>query len=262
MIDFLFSLHLWGLAIVLNVWLMGFGLVGLHLVRRWVMPWLRLRREDSYFGAVAAQSSMLLYSLVAALTAVAVWQRYAEVSDIVSNEASAIVTLWRDLAGYPPAQRDPMREVLRGYTEQIINEAWPLQRKGEIPQQGVEWMDRLQTQLFAFEPATESQKFIHTETLRAYNHLIQQRRQRLDSVHAGLPMVLWWVLLPGAMACIALCLLLQVNNTRFEALLIIGVAGFLAMVLFMIIALDRPLCGDMAIGPDSYQLIYDHHMKK
>jgi hypothetical protein len=30
----------------------------------------------------------------------------------------------------------------------------------------------------------------------------------------------------------------------------------------VIFALDRPLTGDMGIGPDSYQLIYDHHMKK
>jgi hypothetical protein len=34
------------------------------------------------------------------------------------------------------------------------------------------------------------------------------------------------------------------------------------MVLFMIIALDRPLRGDTGIGPEPYQLIYDHHMKR
>jgi len=34
------------------------------------------------------------------------------------------------------------------------------------------------------------------------------------------------------------------------------------MVLFLIIALDRPFRGDLGIGPDSYQLIYDHHMKR
>jgi len=34
------------------------------------------------------------------------------------------------------------------------------------------------------------------------------------------------------------------------------------MVLFVIFALDRPLCGDMAISADSYQLVYDHHMKQ
>jgi hypothetical protein len=40
------------------------------------------------------------------------------------------------------------------------------------------------------------------------------------------------------------------------------VTGFLAMVLFVIIALDRPFVGDMGITAESYQLIYDHHMKR
>ena len=129
-----------------------------------------------------------------------------------------------------------------------------------IPREGVDWMDRLQQHLYAFEPATESQKALHAETLEAFNELVQQRRQRLDSVQAGLPGVLWTLLLPGAMGCIALYLFFHVDNPRFQVLLLLGLAGFLAMVLFVIIALDRPFRGDMGITAESYQLIYDHHM--
>ena len=261
MIDFLFSLPLWLLAILLNAWLMGFGVIGLFIARKRLLPLLHLRYEDAYIGAVVVQSSMLLYGLVAALTAVAVWQRHSQVADIVSGEATTIANLWRDVGGYPQPRSDAMHEVLRGYTEQIIHEAWPQQRRGQIPSQGVEWMDRLQAQLFSFEPATEAQKIVHAQTLGDFNHLVQQRRQRLDAVQAGLPPVLWYVLLPGAMGCLALCWLFQVDNARFQAILLVGMAGFLAMVLFVIITLDRPLCGDMGITADSYQLIYDHHMK-
>ena len=38
MIDFLFFLPLWALAIVLNVWLIGFSLASLWALRRWVVP--------------------------------------------------------------------------------------------------------------------------------------------------------------------------------------------------------------------------------
>ena len=121
-------------------------------------------------------------------------------SDVVSAEATAIASLWRDLGGYPQPLRNESRDVLRGYSEQIVRDAWPQQRRGQIPNEGVEWMDRLQTLLYAYEPATESQKILHAESLRAFNQLVQQRRQRLDSVNAALPSVMWWVLLPGAMA--------------------------------------------------------------
>lgn len=262
LIELLLSLPLWLLALVLNAWLMGLALAGVWLMRRYVMPRLRLGYDDAYFAAALVQSAMLLYSLVTALTAVGVWQRYTDVSDVVSAEATAIASLWRDLGAYPQPLRDASRDVVRGYTEQVIREAWPLQRKGQIPREGVDWMDRLQEQLYAFEPATEGQKIAHAETLRAFKQLVQQRRQRLDAVQGGLPGVLWWVLLPGAMGCIVLCLFFHVDNARFQVLLLLGVAGFLAMVLFVIIALDRPFQGAMSIPPDSYQLIYDHHMKK
>ena len=41
-----------------------------------------------------------------------------------------------------------------------------------------------------------------------------------------------------------------------------GLAGFVAMVLFVIISLDRPMQGVMAIPADSYQLVYDQLMKR
>jgi hypothetical protein len=261
MMDFLFMLPLWLLALVLSVWLMGFGLVGLWFVRRHVVPRMRLRYDDAYFGAAVLQSTMLLYGLVAALTAVGVWQRYSEAADVVSSEATSIASLWRDVGGYPQAQRDAMRDILRGYTEQVINEAWPLQRQGKIPSEGVGWMDRLQEQLFAFEPVTESQKIIHAETLGGFNELVQHRRQRLDAVQSGLPPVLWYVLMPGAMVCIMLSFFFYVEDGPFAAVLVVGLAGSLAMLLFLIIALDRPLRGEGGISAESYQLIYDHHMK-
>jgi len=262
MIDFLFSLPLWLLGIILNLWLISFGLVGLVVARRRVLPELHLRYDDAYFGAAVVQSAMLLYGLVAALTAVGVWQRHSQAAETVSGEATAIASLWRDLGSYPQLQRDQMRDILRGYTEQVINEAWPQLRRGQIPREGVEWMDRLQAQLFTFEPVTEGQKILHAETVHAFNHLVQQRRQRLDAAQTRLPTVLWWVLLPGAMGCMSLCLFFHLESIRFHIILLVGLAMFLAMVLFVIFALDRPLTGDMGIGSDSYQLIYDHHMKK
>ena len=64
------------------------------------------------------------------------------------------------------------------------------------------------------------------------------------------------------MGCIIMCMFFHVENAHFQAVLLLGLAGFLAMVLFVIIALDRPFSGQNGITADSYQLVYDHHMKK
>lgn len=262
MIDFLSALPLWLLAVILNAWLIGFALAGFWFMQRRVFPRLRLHYEDAYFAAAVAQSGMVLYGLVAALTAVGVWQKYSEVSDVASAEATAIATVWRDFAGYPEPSRSATQDILRGYTEQIIREAWPQQRRGETPTGGVEWIDRLAATLLAFEPATEGEKILHSETLRAFNELLDQRRQRVDSVQTSLPVVFWWVLIPGAMGSMALFLFFHLASLRLHATLLIGLAAFQALVLLVIIALARPFSGEMGIGPDSYELVYNQLMKR
>ena len=51
LIEFLMSLPLWLLAVVLNAWLMGTAWLGVWAVRRWALPRLRITYEDAYFGA-------------------------------------------------------------------------------------------------------------------------------------------------------------------------------------------------------------------
>lgn len=262
MIDFLSALPLWLLAFVLNFILMGVGVAALIVARRWVIPWLRLRYEDAYVGAVVVQSVMVLYSLIAALTTVGVWQKHSEVSGIVSAEATGIASLWRDLAAYPPELRAAAEDKLRDYTHQVIHGAWPIQRQGKVPREGVELMNQFQALLHGYEPATEGRKIAHAETLRAFNIMVTARRQRVDSVQSGLPTVMWYVLLPGAIGCVLLSVLFKVDNAWFQGTLVVCLAGFLSMILFVIIALDRPFQGDMAVGPDSYQSVYDMLMKK
>jgi hypothetical protein len=93
---------------------MGSAQVGLWVVRKWVLPRLRLGYEDAYYAAAVVHSAMLLYGLVGAPTAVGVWRKYSQASDMASP------------------MHDATRDVLRGYTEQIIERAWPEQR-GRVP---------------------------------------------------------------------------------------------------------------------------------
>ena len=263
MIDWLLSLSLWALAFVLGAWLIGFSLVSLWALRRWLSPRLRFHTDASlFYGAAVMQSGMVLYGLVAALTAVTVWTRHSQVSDTVSVEATAIGSVWRSVGGYPQPQRDAMRDTLRTYTRQIIQEAWPEQRQGHVSHNGSELLDRFQDQLLAFEPTTESQKILHAQSLAGYSRMVEARRQRLDAVDTGLATVMWVVLLCGAMGSLLLYLLYPVEDGRYQALLVVGLAIFLAMVLFVIVSLDRPLQGPMAIAPDSYELMQRQLMQR
>jgi hypothetical protein len=261
MFEFLFDqpLLLVGGGIVVTLCLFAWG--GLALVRRKVIPRLNVGSGDSDFTGAMLQSVMVFYGLAVALIAVSVWQTYSDVSKVVSGEATSLAALYRDVSGYPDSARPILQSELRDYIQDIIHHAWPLQQRGQVPKGGVALMNTFQGTLFSFEPANESQKLLHAETLRAYNHMIQARRLRLDAVHTGLPGVMWAVVILGAFIGLSASFFFRVHDVRLHAIEVSLLAIFIGLVMFMILALDRPFRGDLGIPPDSYQLVFDQLMK-
>jgi hypothetical protein len=257
MLEFLFDLPLLitGPAIVGSLCL--FAVAGLVVVRRRVVPRLHIQAEDSHFTGTMVHSVMVFYGLAVALMAVSVSETYTDVAKIVSGEATALATLYRDVSSYPEPVRPRLQTELRDYVQYVIQEAWPLQRRGQVPGGGVERMDRFQAILLAFEPATEGQKLLHGETLRAYNQMIQARRLRLDAVNTGLPAVMWAVIVAGAFIGLSASFFFKVEDARLHRIQVLLLAVFVGLVIFMIFALDRPFRGDLGLTPDPYQLIYD-----
>ena len=237
------------------------ALVALLLTRRYVLPRFRVTVADSEFVGAMVQSIMVFYGLSLALTAVNVWQRYNDVSGIVSQEATSYAALYRDVSGYPEPTRAALQGEIRAYIHQVIHEGWPLQRKGQVPTAGVEQMNQLQAALWSFEPASESQKLLHAETLAAYNRALHARRLRLDALGAGLSGVMWAVIVVGALISMTSTFFFRVEDSRLHGLLVVLLAALIGMVILQTVALDRPFRGDLALTPEPYQLVYDQLMK-
>lgn len=261
MFDFVFDLPLLIVGPSLIVLLCGFGLTGLSLVRRVVMPRLNIHAQDSEFSGAMLQAVMVFYGLAVALIAVSVWQTYSDVAKIISQEATTLAALYRDVSSYPQPIRAELQKRLREYVDQIIHQAWPEQRKGRVPRAGVELVNRFQDELDNFEPATEGQKVLHAETLRAYNTMIQARRLRLDAVNTKLPGILWIVIISGAFISLSSSFFFRVEEVRLHSIQVTLLAAFIGLVIFMILALDCPFRGDLGLSADPYQLIYDQLMK-
>jgi hypothetical protein len=96
--------------------------------------------------------------------------------------------------------------------------------------------------------------------LRQFNHFVELRRSRLANVTTGIPAVLWWVVVVGAVLNIVLIWLLDME-VHVHVLLSGVLSVFLGVVIFLIAAMDNPFRGDVSVGPDSFQLVYDSLMK-
>ena len=242
--------------------LVAIGIFGMLLTRNVIVPRLKISEIDSEFAGAMVQGILVFYGLALALLAVNVLESYSDVSKIVSKEATSIAVLHRDVSAYPEPTRSMLRNELRLYTESVIKDAWPLQARGGIPTRGVEQMTQFQTILMSFQPQGMSQEIIHAETLAAYNRMTEARRLRIDAVTTGLPGIMWFVILFGALISLVSTFFFRVVEVKLHAILVGLLAAFIGLIIMMILSLDRPFRGDLGVSPAPYQLVYDQTMKQ
>ncbi|HEY9500335.1 MAG TPA: hypothetical protein VIR01_01755 [Pyrinomonadaceae bacterium] len=243
------------LAIVMISTIELLAIAGLVITRWLIVP--RLHFHDGVNEAISGtvQAIGVFYGITVGLISVGVWNTYDASSDLVSKEAASIGVLYRDFGGYPEPVRAAMRAELREYTVAIIDQVWPAQVVGKPINVGRAILDDLQGQLYNFEPGSPSQTALHSETLGAFNKLIEARRLRMEAVEGGLSAVMWSVIWIGAAISIGVAYLYKIEDLKLHIILISLMAGFLGLLIFMIVINDRPFFGYSSISSEPYKLI-------
>ena len=97
---------------------------GIFLTRATVHSWIHRDRRTNDMVGLALESFYVLFGLLLGLVAVATYQNYATVTDIVNKEAASIAALYRDFAGYPQPIRGQLQDRLREYARLTIDDGW------------------------------------------------------------------------------------------------------------------------------------------
>ena len=72
----------------------------------------------------------VFYGLAMGLIAVATWENYTDIDGVVSTEAAAVASFYRDLDGYPQPLRGELETMMRDYTRIVIEKEWPAHKQG------------------------------------------------------------------------------------------------------------------------------------
>jgi hypothetical protein len=204
----------------------------------------------------------VFYGITLGLIAVASWQNFDDLDRLVAQEAAALRVLDHSAAWYPPPVRAELRAGLLDYAGFVIQEEWPAQQRGIALETGQARLDAFEDPLRAFEPATAGQQAVHEETLRAYAHYLELRRQRLYSVvNTGLPAVVWCVLLAGAVLNVGLTYLFSLHRLRGHLVLTVVLASFIGLLIFLIAAMDHPYRGEFSVEPDSFTAVREQMLE-
>ena len=250
----------WVIGLLFCATLVAFTWIGIFLTRATVHSWLHREKRANEMVGLALSSYFVLFGLLLGLLAVATYQNYSNVDDIVTNEASSLAALYREISSLPQPSRGQLQQRLREYTRYTIEEGWAQQRKGIVPKGEVVRSGLLIRSLLDFEPSNDKEKLIYEDALRQSDHRNELSRARLSNVTTGLPTGLWWVVVAGAALNIVL-IWMQDMEVHVHLILGAALASILGLVIFLIAELDNPFRGEISIGPDAIARVYEDVMK-
>ena len=203
-----------------------------------------------------------MYRLALGLIAVATWENYTDIDGVVSTEAAALASLYRDLDGYPQPMRGRLEGMLRDYTGSVIDREWPAPQEGRRDRGRRCQAGPARRRRDELEPTKEREKIVQAAVLHSLDTVQEQRQLRLQAVPTGLPTALWSVVLVGALLNIVLTYLFWTDNLAMHAVLVAMLAIFIGLLVFLTAAMDNPFGPEFSISAEAFEGLLKNVMKR
>src|SRR6185503_4348185 len=239
---------LWALAALLLVIVWSYTVGGTLIARRWVLSWPRSENETvGYMLSIAG----VAYAVLLAMIAVGAWNGSSSVDVAVQQEANALAGVYRGVAGYQPAARAHFQDLVRDYVDFAVRDEWPaLSRDARSPRTELA-SQTLDQELIAYVPTTPNETLLKPIIVGKLNEFEDARRLRVLTGTKGLDAVTWLVVVLGGMVTIGFTFFFRTEMFRAQLLLSMLASGMIAVVIFLIPAMDHPLWGEVSVQPDA-----------
>jgi protein-S-isoprenylcysteine O-methyltransferase Ste14 len=237
------------------------AVAGLALVQRLVPTAIRKEHNDvaGFIYAVLG----VIYAVLLALVVIAVWEEFGRARVTAEAEANALAEVFWLAHQLPEPEGRELQELARSYAEEVVDEEWPLMEQGRTPlmersretSRGWVLIDDIRATLQEVEPRSASGQELYAEGLDQVQRLADARRTRLVAAEEGLPTVLWVVLVVAGIVVVGFAYLFGIENTGAHSLMVVSLAGVIALVLFTIGALEHPFSGGARIDTGAFELV-------
>jgi hypothetical protein len=242
-----------GIAIVCGSMLIAH--LGLRLVRRKVpLPVLETQHEVAGFiiGVLGA-----IYAVLLAFVVVVVWNQFEDAKATVGKEANQLNDLTLIAQGFDAPTQHRLFEAIRVYTETVMDDEWKTMAEGKASQKAQTAIENLWQIYRELEPQTNRENALYGESLDRLSEVSDSRRLRIYASQDDIPLVIQVILWGGGLITIAFTYFFGVKSIRSQALMTAALAGEIAFILFLIVALDNPFHGYLRVTPEPMQRVLD-----
>ncbi len=242
---------LWLLGTLMVGGAVGLSVGGLWIARRVVSP-ATLREHHDVAGFILAIVGVI-YAVLLAFAVLIVWEQFEEAKVVAERESNALLDVYRMAPGFAAPTAARLRKDIRVYAEGVIEKEWPAMARGKLDDQSSLHLDRLWSGFTHLQPKGARESVLYDQCLSRLTEVSDNRRLRLLAGRSGVPGPMWLVLIAGGIATMLFTYFFGLEKFKNQAAMTAILAATIALVLFIISAMNFPFSGDLSVRPEAMQ---------
>lgn len=253
MLDYIYRLSDVSIFLILSTFFIFFSIVSVCIVKHFIPHELR-SKDNQVIGSVASFVG-IIYSVLAGLTALYLFNILNYTTDAVQREASAVADVYRDSKWLHDPVKSEIHNQIKIYIDKVINTEWPEMQTGkDVAEDGNVIIDKISSDLRNYALTTNSESLIIHNMLQEIKALYDARQERINMSFSQLSSETWIVILIGTFLTLGMNYLLGMNF--YLHLVTVSAAALMASsMIFLLITLDRPFQGEFIIEPDAFRSV-------
>ncbi|HXO16755.1 MAG TPA: hypothetical protein VN909_01165 [Candidatus Dormibacteraeota bacterium] len=197
----------------------------------------------------------VIYAVLLAFVAIGVWERFQQAEMRTYDEAGSLATVYRDAGSFAGKVR--LRAAIRAYALSVIDDEWPRMHRGDGSPPSNPLLEDASRDIRALPVPSARLSNIQGQMLSAIDTALMDRQTRLTVDSSGINVIMWVALVAGALVTISFTYLFGFDKTIMQELMIGGLSFLIALVLFLIVALDYPFRGSIAVPPEAFRALIE-----
>lgn len=234
------------LGLALKVLFIGLSVALLISTRGLISRHLQLSHDldqsvSAVFGAIG-----MIFGLFLGLIAVETWENRDKLDDLISQEATAIIQLYRSVSVLTHSDQKDVLHEIRTYTENLVDVVWPAYKRGDRIDEGEAMVTVIHQKITAMEKGSASQDVAYEAAVSSFANMAGARSLRIDSSDISIPEPFWFVIMGGSLMSIPILYFLKVPSVRLHVIFIVAYTFYLSGIVTLIAVLDHPMRGRLS----------------
>jgi Protein of unknown function (DUF4239) len=207
-----------------------------------------VRERVSTSTAVMIQVMAVFYSVLVAFVIVGERSATSDATAHITAEAAAMSALFQDVQSFPAGVRQPIRQAIFAYDRSVLRDDFQaVDKTGEPSPRTTLRLGELYDSVQDAEPAVGTSAFYH-QAAADLTDITKARRDRNAAARDTIPGALFFLVVLISVFVLGVATLLNTRERGTHIALLTGLAVMMSLNLALIIALEHPFGGAIAVS--------------